>query len=235
MQSITAYEKTENADLEQFVVKHLPLVKKIALYIKRRLPSHVEFDDLLQSGLVGLLEAKNNFDPEAGASFETYAGIRIRGAIIDSLRKNSWISRDTVRKMKIVSDAILKIEQREKRAATTEDIIAELNIAPEDYFQLSQEINIWHVSNLEMIEEIEASKPDNEDNPEEILSREGMKTGLKKILAKLPEREQLVLSLYYIDELTFKEIGEVLELTEARICQLHSQAITRIRAKMQSE
>ncbi len=236
MHSINVYE--ENADgakLEEFVIQHRPLVKKIVLYIKRRLPSHIEFDDLLQSGLLGLLEARKHYKPGAGASFETYASIRIRGAIIDSLRKNSWVTRETIRNMKKMAEAISKIEQRDQHQATTEEIIAELGISLEEHYKISQEISICHILSLDEIDQNASLLGDCSTNPQELTQDEGVKEHLKKIILKLPEREQLVLSLYYVDEFTFKQIGEILNVTEARICQLHSQAVTRIRTKMQAE
>ena len=236
MQSINVYE--ENSDglmLDEFVMQHKPLVKKIVLYIKRRLPSHVEFDDLLQSGLVGLLEARKHYKSGMGASFETYASIRIRGAIIDSLRRNSWVTRDTIKNMKRISEAISKIEQRDQKQATTEEIAAELGISLEEHFKISQEISICHVMSLEEIDRDYSIIGDtNSVNPQEVTQQEGITEQLKEILHHLPERERMILSLYYVDEFTFKQIGDMLELTEARICQLHSQAIARIRAKMQS-
>lgn len=231
--SIDVYE--ENSDgllVEQFVLQHKPLVKKIALHIKRRLPSHVEFDDLLQSGLIGLLEARQNYKSNMGTTFETFASIRIRGAIIDSLRKNSWVSRETIKNMRRMSDAISKIEQRNKKHATTEEIVAELGITLEEHFKMSQEISICNMLSLDEIDSENSIYGDDETSPHEIISQEGVKEKLKEVLANLPEREQLVLSLYYVDEFTFKQIGEILELTEARICQLHTQAIARIRVKM---
>jgi len=234
MQTITMYENNSNIALEQFVLEHLSLVKKIAIHVKRKLPSHIEFDDLLQSGLIGLLEAKKKYNPDMGASFETYATVRIRGAIIDGLRKNSFVSRDVIKKMKIVSDAILAIEKRNQKQATTEEIIIELGMTPEEYFKMSQDINIFYVIRLTN-EHIDSSLCDNSNDPEILIQKEGIRGQLKEVLKTLPEKEQIVLSLYYIEELTFKEIGEVLELTEARISQLHSQAIARVRAKLNSE
>ncbi|MEO8400359.1 MAG: FliA/WhiG family RNA polymerase sigma factor [Gammaproteobacteria bacterium] len=236
MQSVSVYE--ENADglvLEQFVLEHRPLVKKIALYIKRRLPSHVEFDDLLQSGLVGLLEARSQYKQGMGASFETYASIRIRGAIIDSLRKNSWVTRETIKNMRKISAAISLIEQRDQKQATTEEIAAELGISMEEHFKISQEISVCNVMSLDEIDHDYSIIGDDSGNPQTLTQSDSMKEQLKKVLTYLPEREQLVLSLYYVDEFTFKQIGEILELTEARICQLHSQAIARIRSKMKGE
>lgn len=236
MHSVTIYEK--NADgvmLEQFVIQYRPLVKKIALYIKRRLPSHIELDDLLQSGLVGLLEARNQYKSGTGASFETYASFRIRGAMIDFLRKNSWVTRETIRNMKRISDAITKIEQRDHKQATTEEIAEELGITMEEHFKISQEISICNVMSLEEIDRGYSVIGDDTINPQIIAQDEGIQQHLKNILTHLPEREQVVLSLYYVDEFTFKQIGQILELTEARICQLHSQAIARIRSKMKAE
>ena len=236
MQSVNLYE--ENIDgllLEQFVLQHRPLVKKIALYLKRRLPSHVELDDLLQSGLVGLLEARTHYKDNMGTTFDTYASIRIRGSIIDSLRKNSWVSRETIKNMRKMSEAISKIEQRNQMQATTEEIAAELGITLEEHFKISQEISICNVLSLDEVDHDNSFLGDDANNPQVIVQHEGVERRLKDILTNLPEREQLVLSLYYVEEFTFKQIGEILELTEARICQLHSQAIARVRAKMDTE
>ena len=236
MQSVDVYE--ENADdsmLEQFVLQYHPLVKKIALYLKRKLPSHIDFDDLLQSGLVGLLEAKKQYKSDQGATFETYASIRIRGSIIDSLRKNSWITRDTIKNMRKISDAITKIEQRNKKQATTEEIIAELGITIDEHFQISQEISVCNVMSLDEIEGDNRLLGTDIDNPQCLVQEDNIKNRVNEIVIGLPEKEQLVLSLYYVEEFTLKQIAEILELTEARICQLHSQALARIRAKMSRE
>ena len=236
MHSINVYEEnSDGAVLEDFVIQHRPLVKKIVLYMKRRLPSHVDFDDLLQSGLVGLLEARQHYKVGMGASFETYASIRIRGAIIDSLRRNSWITRETISNMKKMSEAISAIEQRDKKQATAEEIAAELGISVEEHFKISQEISMSHIMSLDEFDHDYSFMGDDSENPQEITQDQGMKENLKKILDHLPEREQMVLSLYYVDEFTFKQIGEILELTEARICQLHSQALARVRAKFKAD
>jgi len=236
MNNITAYE--ENSDTlitNQFIEQYQPLVKKLALYIKRRLPSHIDLDDLLQSGLVGLLEARKGFQNGMGASFETYASIRIRGAMIDSLRKNSWASRDTIKNMKKISEAISQVEQRKQAHAAADEIALQLGISIEEYFQLSQEVSYCSVLSLDELEEDSISFNNDNENPDEVTQREFAKNELKLILADLPEREQLVLSLYYVEELTLKEIGEVLEITEARVCQLHSQSIARVRSKFNVE
>lgn len=229
-------QNTDDATLEQFVQEHSGLVRKIALYIKRRLPSHIDLNDMLQAGLVGLLEARSQYRVGTGASFETYASIRVHGAIIDSLRKNSWVSRDTVKNMRKISVAINKVEQREQKQATTEDIAKELGISMEEFFKMSQEVSI---SSMVSLEEIDVDNSfltsEKEENPQEITQDVSIKEHLKTILENLPEREQLVLSLYYIEEFTLKQIGDILDLSEARVCQLHSQAIARIRAKMKRD
>ena len=236
MQSVDAYE--ENIDhhmLEKFVLQHRPLVKKIALYLKRRLPSHIEYDDLLQSGLVGLLEARQHYKTDQGTTFETFASIRIRGSIIDSLRRNSWVTRESLKNMKKVSDAISTIEQRNHKHATTEEIANELGLSTEEHFKMSQEISICNVMSLDQIDHDLSELGTEQDNPQLITQNEGIKEQLKLVIKDLPEREQMVLSLYYVEEFTFKQIGEILEVTEARICQLHSQALARVRMKMNSD
>jgi RNA polymerase sigma factor FliA len=233
MHSVDMY--TQNAGeiiSDQFVIEHHAFVKKIALHIKHRLPSHVGLEDLLQAGFVGLLEAHKSFKDNLGASFETYAGIRVRGAIFDALRKNSWCTRETSRQMRTIANAITTIEQREQKQATAEDIIIELNTTPEEYARICQQISVSNVVSLDLIDSENALFGDDEENPQLIIQEDDLKQNIKKSLSNLPEREQLVLSLYYVDELTFKQIGEVLGLTEARICQLHSQAITRMKNKM---
>lgn len=232
MHSVGMYEENSDEVIEQFVIEHRPLVKKIALHIKRRLPSHVELDDLLQSGLIGLLEARKNYKPNMGTTFETFASIRIRGAIIDSLRKSSWVSRETIKNMRKMSDAITKIEQRNQKHATSEEIAEELGISVEEHFKITQEISICNILSLDEIDQDNSIFGNDDTAPEGIVSQEDIKEQLKEILQELPEREQLVLSLYYVEEFTFKQIGEILDLTEARICQLHTHAIARVRGKM---
>jgi RNA polymerase sigma factor for flagellar operon FliA len=231
--SVEMYEESaDGSTLEGFVLEHRPLVKKIALYIKHRLPSHVALEDLLQSGFVGLLEARKNFKPDMGASFDTFASIRIRGAIVDSLRKNSWATRESSKNMRRIADAITRIEQRGQKQPTTEEIILELDISMEEHTRMCQQISVSNVVSLDLIDSENAVFGDDELNPHELTQHEDLKQLIKSILDKLPEREQMVLSLYYLEEFTFKQIGEILELTEARICQLHSQAIIRIQTKM---
>lgn len=237
MKGVDAYEQqTDDGQLEVFVMEYRPLVKKIALYLKRRLPSHIELEDLLQSGFVGLLEAKQHYNAQMGANFETYASIRIRGSIIDSLRKNSWGTRDLLKNLRQMSEAINRLEQRSQKAPTTEEVAAEMGVTIEEHAKLCQYISVAHVMSLDIMNEDNVLFDETEqDNPSEIAQRNDLLKHIKDILPTLPEREQQVLSLYYVEEFTFKHIGEILDLTEARICQLHSQAIARIQAKIRRE
>lgn len=236
MQGLELYEQNSNeTSLDKFVNEHRGLVKKIALYIKRKLPSHIELEDLLQSGFIGLLEAQKNYRSDMGASFETFASIRIRGAIIDSLRKNSWNTREVNRNIRKLGEAITRIEQRNQQHASTEEIAAELGISLEDHLKICQQISISNVLSLDVIDSDNELFGNDEADPEDITEKEDIKQKIKEVLEKLPEREQMVLSLYYMEEFTFKQIGEILDLTEARICQLHSQAISRIKTKLRKD
>jgi RNA polymerase sigma factor for flagellar operon FliA len=232
MKYIQHYEDLSGSTLSaDSLSQYFPLVKKIAFHIKKRLPSHIDINDLLQSGMVGLIEAKKNYRTDMNAAFETYASIRIRGSIVDDLRKNSWTSRDTIKNMRRVSNAIQAIEQRHHRSATTEEIAKELGITLDEHLKLSQEISFCNVMSLEDVEEGVSFVDDNMSDPQREFMQDSLRQEVKKLLIELPEREQLVLSLYYVEEFTFKQIGEILELTEARVCQLHSQAIARVRSK----
>lgn len=236
MQGIEIYE--ENADqlvLEKFVLEHRVLVKKIALHIKKKLPSHIELDDLLQAGFVGLLEARKQYKSNMGTAIETYASIRIRGAIIDSLRKNSWGARETLRNMRLINEAVSRIEQRGQKQATSEEVAEELGISLDEHLMMCQQISMNSIISIDMLEDENMLIGDEEENPSFITQKDDIIQHIKQILVTLPEREQLVLSLYYIEEFTFKQIGEILDLTEARICQLHSQAISRLKIKLDRE
>lgn len=235
MHDVNLYEeKSRESVLEDFILKYRPLVKKIALHLKRKLPSHIELEDLLQSGFVGLLEARDNYQSDKGASFETFAGIRIHGAMIDSLRKNSWCNREAIKNMRLIASAISKIEQRTQQAATAEDIVSELGITTDEYLTICQQVSICNVLSLDAMNLENYLLARETENPFEITQREEMQQVIKKMLLTLPERDQQILSLYYIDEFNFKQIGQILDLTEARICQLHSQAILRIQNKLRS-
>lgn len=196
MQSIDAY--TDNLDaisLEEFVLAHRSLVKKIALKIKRRLPFYIELEDLLQSGFIGLLEARENFKADMGASFATFASIRIRGAILDALRRSSWASRETMKQMRIINEAVAKLEQREQRPPTAEEVARELGISMDEHMDICQQISFSNIVTMEMVDEETSSVAQEEKTVEEVVTEEEEIATLKELIKTLPEREQLVLSV----------------------------------------
>jgi RNA polymerase sigma factor for flagellar operon FliA len=218
------------------VLKHGELVKRIAYHVISRLPAHIDVDDLIQAGMIGLLNAAQNFTPTKGANFETYAGIRIRGAMLDEARKSNWTPRSTFRNAKQVSQAIRAIEGKTGRDARPPEIAEALGVSLEEYHHMVESAASSRLLSYEQLaEDPERSSmlPDTpEDGPETVLEDDQFREALARAIATLPERERLVLSLYYDDELNLREIGEVLEVSESRVCQIHGQAVVRIRARL---
>lgn len=231
--SVAASNATSDDDL---IVQHVNLVKRIAQHLVARLPSSVDIDDLMQSGMVGLLEAANNFDPSRGASFETYAGIRIRGSMLDDIRKHDWTPRSVHHKYRQVAEAINSIESKTGRRAKSKEIAATLGIGIDEYHKiLADSANSRLFSLEETLDEpslYRAPPKSDSATPEQELGRSQFRGQLAAEIEKLPDRERLVLSLYYERELNLKEIGRVLDVTESRVCQIHGQAMVRMRAAM---
>ena len=229
--SIAAKTTPSNEDL---VTEHVELVNRIAYHLAARLPAAVDVDDLKQSGMVGLLEAAANFDASRGASFETYAGIRIRGAMLDDIRKHDWTPRSVHHKYRQVADAINAIEGETGKAADPEEIAARLGMTMDEYFKvLSDSASSRLFSYEETIEEPtlhRKSPASNAPRPDQELYQAQFRAQLAGSIERLPDRERLVLSLYYERELNLKEIGAVLDVSESRVCQIHGQAIVRLRA-----
>ena len=229
------YAEVENLDEKDQIVRHASLVKRIAYHLLNRLPPTVQIDDLIQAGMVGLLEAASNFDAEMGASFETFAGIRIRGSMIDEIRRSDWTPRSVHRKFRSVSEAIRKIENETGEDAKDADVASALGISLGDYHQIlidSSSSRIYSIDTMEENTQDAAIPSSSEITPEEALSQDEYQQQLVESIRHLPEKEQLVMSLYYDDELNFREIGEILDVTESRICQLHGQALLRVKARM---
>lgn len=222
--------------VDELVLKHGELVKRIAYHVVSRLPSHIEVDDLIQAGMIGLLNAAQNFKPTKGANFETYAGIRIRGAMLDEARKSNWTPRSTFRHAKQVSLAIREIENRTGRDARPQEIADSLGVSLEEYHRMVESAASSRLLSYEQLAgdpERASMLPDTpEDGPETLLEGDQFREALAHAVASLPERERLVLSLYYDEELNLREIGAVLEVSESRVCQIHGQAVLRIRARL---
>ncbi len=222
--------------IDELVLKHGELVKRIAYHVVSRLPRNIEVDDLIQAGMIGLLNAAQNFTPTKGANFETYAGIRIRGAMLDEARKANWTPRSTFRNAKQVSQAIRAVESRTGRDARGQEIAEALDVSLDEYHRMVQSAASARVLSYEQLAddpERAALLPDApEDGPETLLEGDQFREAVARAVASLPERERLVLSLYYDEELNLREIGEVLEVSESRVCQIHGQAVLRVRARL---
>ena len=231
------YCDVQKQDYEQLVREHASLVKRIAYHLLGRLPDSVQLDDLIQSGMIGLLEAARKYDGSKGASFETYAGIRIRGAMLDEVRSGDWAPRSVHRNSRRISAAIKQIENEKGRDAEDAEVAALLGISQDEYHSLLQDSAGCRLFSFEeMIEKsdsgVEVFDNDSHPNPLMGVERDAFQQHLADAIRQLPEREQLVLSLYYDEELNLKEIGAVLGVSESRISQLHSQATLRLRARL---
>jgi len=222
---------------DDLVTRYAPLVKRIAYHLKARLPATVIVDDLLQAGMIGLLEASRKYDSQQGASFETYAGIRIRGAMLDELRRNDWAPKSVHRKVRDITEAIREIENRVGRDARDEEVIKVLNITKEEYYKTLQNISSHKVVSWEDLgideEAIRNTMIEYKAGLQEELEKQNFQDKLSEAIASLPEREKMIVALYYDSELNLREIGSVLNVSESRISQLLSQAHIRLRARME--
>ena len=228
------YNQTNRADIDALVQTHMPLVKKIALHLMARLPDHIQLEDLMQSGMVGLLEAASKYEPTQGASFETYAGIRIRGAIVDEIRRGDWVPRSVHRNARRISEAIQRVEAREGRDARDGEVADELGMSVEAYHQCASDSTTGRLFSLEDLTERNESVNDQQpgQGPEESLQDADFRKALANEIEQLPERERTVLALYYQEELNLREIGAVLDVSESRVSQIHGQAAARLRSRM---
>lgn len=215
---------------------YAPLVKRIAYHLMLRMPASVQVDDLIQAGMIGLIEAAAKFDPGKGASFETYAGIRIRGAIMDETRRGDWVPRSVHRNARKIAEVVGQLEAALGREAVESEIAQAMGVTLEEYRVILMDTS--H-SRLFSYEESAADDDCAEspgciglEAPADAFERQALKQSLAQAITQLPEREQLVLSLYYDEELNLKEIGQILGVSESRVSQIHSQAAARLRAKL---
>jgi len=230
MNAAAAYASQQKLKQNEQIAAHLPLVKRIALHLLARLPSSVELDDLQQAGLLGLLSAVRSYSPDQGASFETYAGIRIKGAMLDELRKLSWAPRSVHEKARRMAQAVREVEARNNGQASDSEIADEMGVTLDEYHSMLAETASCQLLFIE-----DAGVDDDQevaDNPASTLEDDRFREALTQVIEHLPERERLVMALYYQEELNLKEVGLVLDVSESRVSQIHSQALTRIRAKM---
>lgn len=231
---------TATRDTQQYLTQYAPLVKRIAHHMMAKLPASVEIDDVIQTGMLGLLDAVNRYEESHGAQFETYAAQRIRGAILDGLRQADWLPRSFRRDLRRIENAIAKLEQRLGRAPSENEVAQELAMPLDEYQTMLQEARGYQLISFEDFNHgdggdfLERYCKDSSANPLEALQDRKLRERLVKAIADLPEREKVVMGLYYEEELNFREIGETLGVSESRVCQLHSQAIARLRSQIRN-
>jgi RNA polymerase sigma factor for flagellar operon FliA len=232
------YNAAGQLSKDQLVQRFAPLVKRIAYHLMARLPSSVQVDDLVQNGMIGLLDAIDRFETGMGAQFETYAAQRVRGAMLDGLRENDWLPRNLRRELRRIEQAITKLEQEFWRSPSEDELATALGISLTDYQKILQDARGHQVISFEdLVEEdgedfLERHFSDNDGDPARILENEALKKLIAQGIELLPEREKLMMALYYEQDFNLREIGEVMGVTESRVSQLHSQAVARLRARI---
>jgi RNA polymerase sigma factor for flagellar operon FliA len=237
------YRRTKDQKIrDRLILTYAPLVKYVAGRLGSGLPAHVDDDDLVSYGLLGLIGAIERFDPDRDIKFETYAIARIKGSIIDELRSMDWVPRSVRSRAREIERAIAELESRLGRAPTDEEISGKLGVSEDELNDSLTEISrtsiaaldeLWTVSaggdTIALIDTIEDTQG---PNPQSALAETELKEAVGEAIARLPEREKLVVTLYYYEELTLREIGEVLGVTESRVSQLHTKAILRLKARL---
>ncbi|NCA70306.1 MAG: RNA polymerase sigma factor FliA [Sphingobacteriia bacterium] len=238
MQPERLYANTAAFDQSELIERFAPLVQRIAYQLMARLPANVEVDDLVQYGMLGLIDANQRFTPGQGAQFETYAVQRVRGAMLDGLRDNDWLPRSARQSMRRLDAALHVLQNALGRQPSESEIAAHLQLSLPDYHALLRKAHGHPLVHLEDLAEhedegfLDRQLGETRTNPIEILEDQDLRTRLVKAIAALPEREKLVMGLYYSDELNLREIGAVLGVSESRVCQLHGQAVARLRASV---
>jgi len=227
---------------EALILEYAPLIRYVAVRIAMRLPSHVSLEDLISAGVLGLIDAVDKYDPDKNVKFKTYAEFRIRGAILDELRSMDWVPRSVRKKSTNLESVYNKLQNRLGRPATDEEVSDELGVSLEDFHQLLEEVKgvsllsledkDTFLGNLEGDQVTDALGRDDLEDPLALLGLAQLREQVAQAIDGLPEKEKLVVSLYYYDELTMREIGEVLGYTESRISQMHTKAILRLRARL---
>ena len=235
------YTAAGQPDREQLVQRFVPLVKRIAYHLMARLPASVQFEDLVQNGMLGLLDAIDRFEEGFGAQFETYASQRVRGAMLDGLRENDWLPRQLRRELRRIEAMINQLEHEHGRAPSERELADALGMSLADYLKTLGDARGHQLLYFEDFtgdgEEdfLDRHFTDNDADPLNVLEEKNLQQALVGAIDRLPEREKLMMALYYEQDLNLREIGEVMGVTESRVCQLHSQAIARLRSQIVGE
>ncbi len=235
----STYTAKGRLDVNGMLRQYSPLVRRLAHQMMAKLPANVEVDDLIQVGMIGLADALSRFDPAQGVQIETFATQRIRGAMLDELRGADWLSRGSRKQQRDIESAVHRLEQRLGRAPHESEIAAEMGLSLPDYQDMLGKVRGTQLIYLEDMSGDEGDQDyldrhvaDSGSDPLSLLQDDRMRHALVEAIKKLPEREQLVMSLYYEEDMNLKEIAAVLGVTESRVCQLHSQSIARLRVKL---
>lgn len=232
------YTATGTLCRKDYVTQYAPLVKRLASHLFSRLPASVQLDDIVQAGMMGLMEAAERYRDDQGAQFETFAAQRIRGAMLDELRKNDWVPRGMRKAQRSIEVTLSRLEQKLGRAPAEQEVASELGIPLAQYQGLLQEAHgsqLLHFQDFDQDGEnpfLDRHLVHEQADPQQLLLDKRFRKKLVKAIEKLPARENMLMGMYYEKELNFREIAEVLGVTESRVCQLHSQAVARLRTAL---
>lgn len=236
------YTAKGHMDREHMLRQYVPLVRRLAHHMIAKLPPNIELDDLIQVGMIGLSEALTRYEVAQGVQFETFATQRIRGAMIDELREGDWMSRGSRKSQKEIERAVQRLEQKLGRSPLESEIATELEMTLPDYQELLGKVRGTQLVYLEDMNGgaddgagfLDRHVADETADPVQLLRDHRLRASLVEAIKTLPDREQYIMSMYYENDMNLKEIAAVLDITESRVCQLHSQSIARLRAKMRS-
>ncbi len=227
--------KEKDVGKEETILKYAPLIKYIANRIAARLPLHIDIRDMINSGVLGLMDALEKFDPEKGVKFETYAEYRIKGAILDNLRAMDWVPRSVRKVATLLENTHSDLEKKFGRPATDEEVAKSMNVDVEKFYKMLNRVSNIPMLSLEMDARtsiLDRLVSDSSKTPYEAIDKEELRGVLASSIERLPEKEKKVISLYYFSEITMKEIGKILDLTESRVSQIHTKAVTKLRGKL---
>lgn len=226
---------TTQGEFDELIKKNTLMVRRIAYHLLMHLPHSIQVEDLIQAGMIGLLEAAKHYNSDKGASFETYAGIRIRGYMLDEVRRNEWVPRSVYRNSRLINNAIKNVENRLGRDAKDIEIADELNLKLDEYHVLLKDAaggHLYGFEDLGVTEDVLKGEDGQLNEPHERALHDDMAQHLARLINTLPSKERLVLALYYERDLNLKEIGDVLEVSESRVSQIHTQAMIRLKTKI---